>query len=40
MVRDGFGAFSDRLQHLTDRLDALERVAEERHLCLLSRLEP
>jgi hypothetical protein len=39
MVRSGFGAVSDWLQRLTDRLDTLEGEAEKRHLSLLSRLE-
>jgi hypothetical protein len=39
-VQEGLGAVNDRLQRLSDRLDALEKRAEERHLLLLSRLEP
>jgi hypothetical protein len=39
-VQAGLGAVKDRLQGLSDRLDALEKSAEERHLLLLSRLEP
>jgi hypothetical protein len=38
-VQEGFAAVNDWLQRFSDRLDALERKAEERHLFLLSRLE-
>jgi hypothetical protein len=39
-VQAGLGAVNDGLQRLSDRLDALEKRAKERHLLLLSRLEP
>jgi hypothetical protein len=39
MVQDGFGAVNNRLQGVSDRLDALKEKAEERYIFLLSRLE-